>query len=377
MTHPFESNEKTFFRRFKTETLLEQSSIKASKVCQVSLSPNSYPSAPKPSKADLKPYVVPSHSRWFGFKEIHYLEELEFPEIRDLDVRKEYKKIRNHAVRLFRHYPAQELSPSTIRHVTGGEFFFIQKIHKFLSLWGLINFIIDPSPQDSTQNSESIKMRDDFIQIYDNQVLFTQKSSQIPGSFPCSTCKSECSDGHFISKKYPGIVLCPKCFTQHHTMQQIGAIQSTFEFHTLYMNKPKINNMISTQASKTIFENCDKKSFNWINISQSIVAPQPSLTPGQPLTPEKQFYLPTPYDCLMFFSRYLIGDQLSDQTIMSHKFNDIDPLSEMMMYNMFSSNSNTDGFECVNWEEYENEIEKVSSDLPFNISIESASPKLL
>lgn len=55
-----------------------------------------------------------------------------------------YKKYRNFIINLFRQNPSIYLTGTACRRHLSGDVCAIQRLHKFLEKWGLINFKLDP-----------------------------------------------------------------------------------------------------------------------------------------------------------------------------------------------------------------------------------------
>ena len=166
-------------------------STKRSKVCLAVLKPAIFPNPPHPTGKDIKPYVMPSHSIWFEYGKIHRVEKCQFPEIeKNEDFAKEYLEIRDKMVKLFRLYPTKKLTVSVARHVVGGNATLVQKIHEFLSNWGLINFT-NAQGQLGELTKEGGILRDEYSPIYDNKTI----NSTFPKfSMQCTLCKCDCSE---------------------------------------------------------------------------------------------------------------------------------------------------------------------------------------
>ena len=89
-------------------------------------------------------------------------------------------------------------------------------------------------------------MATDYSKILEDQSLSVNSNLQRSQQYidiTCSVCKAICSDGHFCSRKYPGVVICPQCFSQKNTLIQLEVPHSAFEFRTLpYKLKANIGN---------------------------------------------------------------------------------------------------------------------------------------
>ena len=296
--HRFECPERNRFRRFKQENLIEQTSFKVTRFCQAAVKPVRHPQAPLP--LEPREYAVPAHSRWFDFKKIHSIERTEFPELADPAVERLYRRIRNRAVKIFRLYPTYPVTLSVLRHINGGDLGFIQKIHRFLSHWGLINYISafrDTAPETDASD-RCVK---EFGLITDTPL----HPGQLEPS--CWVCRQHCSDGHFISKKYLGIVICPLCFSHHLTLDQLGLPHSAFEFREL----PTRQTQVSGEMDKKMLEDFDRTKGDWHAIAEGLNGK-------------------TPVDCMIAVLRSSMSDMVTVKQATAHEFHDEDAVSELL-----------------------------------------------
>lgn len=357
MTHPFEQIEKPWFKRLKPDALLESMSTKRSRVCQTALNPSVYPRSAHPKGKSIWPFVVPVHSRWFNFDSVHEIERLEFPELKDPDFANEYMTIRNLAVKLFRLFPTHPLRVTTICHIHGGNFPLIKRVHRFLSLWGLINFE-NTLQGESDFTPDGKNFLDEYSLLFDSRLIFQQVNIQVHHlAMPCTLCKSECSDGHFLSKKYPGIVLCPKCFTNSIAFKQIGASHIAFEFRTFQQPPMPAQVIMHGEIQKRIAEHLEKGTSDWTAISNEINANSITVNNTQQQKPNT-----TALDCFVTALRFKEGDNTTMKTIMSHEFHNRSDLNELFEFNANSETATPampDAIEKRNWDEIDTEIDEI------------------
>ena len=356
--HPFESFDPHKFRRFKTEALLDASNFKVTRFCQTSINPPHHPKPPIPS--DPRPYAIPTHSRWFSYNELHPLERSAFPETCDPDIARRYKRVRNKMVKLFRLYPTQEVTVATMRHIEGGDCAFIRKVHQFLSLWGLINFTpcfnsAAPFPFDQSLVTDYQHFLDDQqLNVHVSQTRNTAPKVDVP----CTVCKQPCGDGHFCSRKYPGVVICPLCFSHQNTLTQLEVTHSAFEFRALPAKNVNVNNQtnISKASEETmIFDKFEQFKDDWIQISEK--------------TESK-----SPLECFVLFLRNSILDICNHPQIMNYEFNDENPIIDLLDF-VNVKQENDGNVEMVSeqikpelllrndWNEIDENIEKIENDI--------------
>lgn len=340
MTHPFETEEKPYARRLKMDTLLEGMSTKRSKVCLAVLKPAIFPNPPHPTGKDVKPYVIPSHSLWFEYGKIHRIEEIQFPELKNNEeFTKEYVEMRDKMVKLFRLYPTKKLTVSVARHIVGGNATFVQKIHNFLSDWGLINFT-NAQGQSGELTREGAILRDEFSPIYDNKNI-SSPFQRFP--MQCTLCKCDCSEGHFISIKYPGVILCTRCFSNTKAFEQIGAQYPAFEFRSNFQSQMKVKN-VTTECQKNLVDAIDKDkkygeqyeaqrkminpydkySLDWQQISMDVSKA------NQMQNKECNF---SQLDCLTVATRLKEGDFTAPKTVFNHDFHHKAALDDLIGFN--------------------------------------------
>jgi hypothetical protein len=137
-------------------------------------------------------------------------------------------------VKLFRLYPTQKVTIATLRHMWGGDYKFIQRIHRFLSTWGLINFLGTYFPSSVTAYAADARLVQEFTQLVDGPLL-----DQVPNQAParpldvtCSLCRGSCGDGHFLSRRYLGMIIWPLCFCHQYALDHLEAPHAVFEFRT-------------------------------------------------------------------------------------------------------------------------------------------------
>lgn len=228
--HSYENLDHTYINNFNSSFLNEALNTKLSNVSLSIEKPPFFPKSPHPLPKYQRPVVVPSHSRWIDFDSIHKIEKIEFPElVTNKEFAKDYIFIRNTSIKAFRMFPTEELRVNQIAHMTGCNVKLIQRIHKFLTVWGLINF--RGSYRESCSRNPS-HIDSSFAKC------FEKMKSNPRNSIFCSLCSEFCSNGHFISKNYVDIILCPKCFTYDMLMTQIGLDRSNFRY-TEYKNLDK------------------------------------------------------------------------------------------------------------------------------------------
>lgn len=357
MTHPFEQIEKPWFKRLKPDTLLESMSTKRSRVCQTTLKPSVYPRSAHPKGKSFWPFVIPAHSRWFDFDKIHEIEKLEFPELKEYENQEEYKNIRNLCVKLFRLFPTQPLRVTTVCHIHGGNFPLIKRIHRFLALWGLINF--ENSLQgESDVTPDGKTLSDEYSLIFDQRLIFQQNNIQTHHlTMPCTLCKSECSDGHFLSKKYPGIVLCPKCFTNSIAFKQIGASHIAFEFRTFNQPQMPPTTILNAEIQKRLADQLEKGITDWAMESNEINKAPVTNTQQKPNT--------SPLDCLVTALRFKEGDFTTMNSVMSHEFQHKLDLNEFFEFNADPETETPEMpamDEKPNWDEIDTEIDEITAE---------------
>lgn len=300
--HPFECPERTRFRRFKQENLIEQTSFKVTRFCQAAVKPVRHPQSPLPQQP--REYAIPAHSRWFDFKKIHKIERCEFPELADPALERIYRRVRNRAVKIFRLYPTYYVTLSVLRHINGGDLEFIQKIHRFLSKWGLINYMSAFRDTSSEADDRCVK---EFGVI-------TDKTPPQKLDVLCWICRAHCGDGHFISRKYLGNVICPLCFSHHLTLDQLGLPHSAFEYREL----PNRQVQLSGDMDKKMLEEFERTKGDWQAISDS-------LDPGQ-----KRGQVASPVDCMIAVLRSSMSDMVTPKQATTHEFHDEEPMAELL-----------------------------------------------
>ena len=376
MTHPFETLEKPFFKRLKTDALLDGMNTKCSKVCQAVLKPAITPRAPHPRGKDIKPFVLPAHSRWFHYGKIHQIERIQFPEIdEDPNFEKEYIKIRDDMVKLYRLYPTTELKVTTVRHIHGGDATLIQRIHSFLSIWGLINFLIYP-PSELEMSRDATILRDEYSLIFDTKIITPPNGSIPRNTIQCTLCKTECGEGHFLSIKYPGIILCTRCFTNTQAFNQIGALHSAFEFKTLYQPYTQ-NKTVFSENQKQLVESVererkygekyemerkltypfDKSATDWQQVAIDTNKPYPSMQ-------QDRMPLYSQLDCFLTALRIREGDYTAPTTLLNHEFNEKSKMEDLI--NFVESDQEEHNEEVVmpphvDWDALDNDIDEISS----------------
>ncbi|KAH0793673.1 SWI/SNF complex subunit SWI3B [Histomonas meleagridis] len=309
--HPFECLEIKRYRRFKTETLVEASNYKVTRFCQCVVKPPCQPKSPYPQNPI--PHTIPSQCRWFDFKKIHSIERSAFPELSDPIFARNYKRIRNKFIKLFRLYPTTDVTTSTMRHMEGGDALLISRIHHFLCVWGLINF----TPNFATQSQPSptySNLRNEYALAVENIHFNTPATSHpLPHlEVKCALCKDSCGQGHFISKKYPGIVICLMCFSHQNTLSQLEVNRADFEFRTLpqRINEPTPTNEF---IENKIFQNFNTFKGDWTKLGENIEGK-------------------SPLECFIIFLRDHISDFANAPNLQSHEFNDSEPLSELLAF---------------------------------------------
>ena len=372
MTHPFEQVEKPYFKRLKPDVLLEGMSTKCSKVCLAVLKPAIAPQAPHPRRKEIKPFVLPSHCRWFKFGKVHQIERLQFPELNnDQKFEQLYIEIRDQMVKLFRLYPTTELKVTTARHFIGGDYNLIVRIHSFLSIWGLINFLSYPHG-DSDLTREGSILKDEFSSLFEPKIIVPPNGQYPRNTIQCTLCRSECSYGHFLSIKYPGIILCTKCFTNTQAFNQIGAQHSAFEFRTLYQPHFK-NKGLNNECQKMLVESLekekkfgdkyeldkklthpyDKYAFDWQQI-----AIDTNKQIGQQMTP-----MYSQLDCFLTTLRLREGDFTAPTTIFNHKFTDNSRMEDLIKFVECEDGDTYEDVEmppATDWETLDSEIDEIT-----------------
>ena len=374
MSHPFETLEKPYFKRLKTDALLDGMNTKCSKVCQAVLKPAITPRAPHPRGKEIKPFVMPAHSRWFKFGEIHQIERMQFPEIdEDPNFEKEYIKIRDDMVKLYRLYPTTELKVTTVRHIHGGDATLIQRIHAFLSVWGLINFLSYPYSEQEMSKEATI-LRDEYAQLFDAKIITPPNGTLQRNTITCTLCRSECGEGHFLSIKYPGIILCTRCFTNTQAFNQIGAHHAAFEFKTLYQPYP-INKAIHTENQKQLVESLEREKkcgekyemdrkntfpYDKYAVDWQQVALDTNKQNGNPT----QTPVYSQLDCFLTSVRIREGDYTAPKTLFNHEFNEVSRMEDLIG---FVENGEEQHFEevqmppHVDWESLDNDIDEITN----------------
>lgn len=318
--HPFECLDASRFRRFKTDTLLEASSIKVTPFCRAAVNPPPHPHPHLPQSQ--RPYTLPAHSRWFNFKQIHNIERAEFKELEDPEFAIKYKKIRNRFVKIFRLYPTFDVTPSTVRHLYGGDFNLICRIHKFLSTWGLINFTSTAS-YHAVAYPPDVRAVNEYSQIYFGQGELNKPLNILNPRSPepsCSLCKQPCGTGHFCSRKYPGVIICPRCFSHPTSLDQLDAQHGSFTFRVL----PKQKNQTSkvNMNEYDLYDQYEATQGDWTKICEICTKKQPNISPTQ------VGYSPMEY--LLTMIRHVFSDSVAINQVTSHEFHDEDPVLELI-----------------------------------------------
>ncbi|OHT11452.1 SWIRM domain containing protein [Tritrichomonas foetus] len=349
--HPFENFDSRKSRRFKTESLLDATNYKVTKFCQTAVNPPHHPRPPLPH--DPRPYAIPAHSRWFSFQKIHAIERAEFPELSDPAEAKRYKRIRNKFIKLFRLYPTQEVTTATMRHIEGGDSTIISKIHKFLCLWGLINFT--PGFCNNQPNQVDARLVHEYSKIIEDPPLnvntnykANQAKVQPTIDVCCTVCKVACGDGHFCSRKYPGVVICPQCFSHQSTLTQLEVPHAAFEFRSLPA-PPNTNNRVPQRSNDEIliFDKYESMKEDWTQISEK--------------TESK-----SPLDCLILFLRSSLNDVSQTKQLTSHEFNDENMVLDLLEFANEEKNEEVPHQQLNyqnNWEELDEELQKIEEEI--------------
>jgi hypothetical protein len=322
--HPFECNEMSRYRRFKYETLGESLNFKLTRLCQAFVEPIRHP---RPSFSfSYHPYVVPSHSRWFDYKKISRIEQTAFPELTDPAFRRQYLRVRNRMVKLFRLCPTQEVTVSVLRHMWGGNFKFIERVHQFLSNWGLINFIgtfpgsPSPSPCDA-------RLVSDFSQLIDATPLLDTAPappSPRPMDIPCTLCRSNCRDGHYATRKYPGIIICPQCFTHQYALEQLEASHVVFDFHTVPAPRaPQRPPADYDSEIRQLIDQFEQTKGDWTKT----LPERPKMPNERPPPPPK-----SPLDSMVGFLRASLADGVAQDQATAREFDEQDVVSELLAF---------------------------------------------
>lgn len=382
--HPFESFDAHKFRRFKTEKILDAYKHGTLRFCQATVNPRQFPKPVLPQ--DPRPYVVPAHSRWFSFKKIHRIERAEFPEISDPDEAKIYKRIRNKSVKLFRLYPTHEVTPTTIRHFEGGDFTKILKIHQFLCLWGLINFM--PCFAPSQSYPIDLRLVQDYSKIFsDSNHPLSTNSNQLNShqhiDIQCSICKATCGEGHYCSKKYPGVVICTQCFSHQNILTHLEIPHSAFEFRTLPSNLNVEINLLRNQQ-RPITQQPQKPQDDEFKILQNVSAAEDKVKEKIKedwVQISEKTDSKSPLDCLILFLRNSLGDISRNLRLTNHEFGDVNPIIELLEF--VRQDEDDQAGEIMseetqeklpplnyndNWEEIEEEILKEEEDIRNDLS---------
>lgn len=390
--HPFENFDAQKFRRFKTDKIIEASKYSVFRFCQTTVNPTSHPHPPLPQ--DPRPYAIPAHSRWFSFKKIHPIERAEFPEVADPDEAKEYKRIRNKAIKVFRLYPNQEITTATIRHFEGGDFTKICKIHQFLCLWGLINFT--PCFASNQPYPIDARLVNDYSKIFDDtshplNANPNQMSTQQHIDVQCTICKTPCGEGHYCSRKYPGVVICPQCFSHQNTLNQLEIPHSVFEFRTLPAKLQfEINQMRNQQRPGT--QPQPKPQDDELKIINSLATEEEKTRPKfkedwSQIASKTE--AKSPLDCLILFLRDSLGDVSRNLRLTNHEFGDENPVLELLEFvendENNQSNENLEFFDqqnndnslptlhyIDNWNEIEDELTKAEDEIKEDFSLISS-----
>ena len=101
-----------------------------------------------PKVKEYEQIIIPESAKWFKMDEIHEIEKKSLPEFFNGKYQSKtpeiYKKYRNFIINLFRQNPSIYLTGTACRRHLSGDVCAIQRLHKFLEKWGLINFKLDP-----------------------------------------------------------------------------------------------------------------------------------------------------------------------------------------------------------------------------------------
>ncbi|KAJ3189614.1 hypothetical protein HK101_008845 [Irineochytrium annulatum] len=106
------------------------------------------PSVTKVSPPQRVDIIIPTHSSWFTFTDIHEIEKKALPEFFNNKNKSKtpqvYKDYRDFIVNTYRLNPTEYLTVTACRRNLAGDVCAIIRVHSFLETWGLINYQVDP-----------------------------------------------------------------------------------------------------------------------------------------------------------------------------------------------------------------------------------------
>jgi hypothetical protein len=208
----------------------------------------------------------------------------------------------------------------------GGNVNFIERVHHFIANWGLINFMgtflgsITPSPCD-------VRLVNDFSQLIDAAPFLDVAVSQ-PATrtfdVSCTLCRSNCRDGHFVARKYPGILICPMCFAHQYAFDQLEVSHAAFEFCKL----PVARALPSPSAEydpevKQVVEQFEQCKGDWTKLPVE-----------RPKGPNERNPPPakSPVDYMVGFLRASLADSVTQEQATSREFFGQDLVSELLTF---------------------------------------------
>jgi hypothetical protein len=311
------------YRRFKYEILGESLNFKLTRLCQAFVEPIRHP---RPSfNFSYHPYVLPSHSRWFDYKKVGQVEQDAFPELVDPAFRRDYLRVRNRMVKLFRLCPTQEVTVSVLRHMWGGNMKFLERVHQFLSNWGLINFggtfigTASPYPCDS-------RLVSDFSQLVDaTPLLDSAPAAAVPRAvdIPCTLCRSNCRDGHYVTRRYPGIIICPQCFAHQYALEQLEAPHASFDFRTAPAHRAPARPAGDYDSEvRQLVEQFEQTKGDWTKAPPE----RPKMPNDRPPPPK------SPLDLMVGFLRASLADGIVQEQATAREFQEQDPVTELLAF---------------------------------------------
>ncbi|KAI4336676.1 hypothetical protein L6164_015172 [Bauhinia variegata] len=181
-----------------------------------------------PPSSDASVILVPSHSRWFSWNDIHECEVRYLPEFFDSGSPSKnprvYKYYRNSIVKQFRDNPSRKVTFTDVRKTLVGDVGSIRRVFDFLEAWGLINY------QPASALSKPFKWEDKDSKPGGPT---ESASNSIESSAPirdtskriCSGCKAVCTIACFTCDKYD-LTLCARCYVRGN--YRVGVNSSDF-----------------------------------------------------------------------------------------------------------------------------------------------------
>ncbi|KAF7817699.1 SWI/SNF complex subunit SWI3B [Senna tora] len=190
--------------------------------------------SPSPSPSpEANVILVPSHSRWFSWNDIHECEVRHLPEFFDsVSPSKNprvYKYYRNFIVKHFRDNPTRKITFTDVRKTLVGDVGSIRRVFDFLEAWSLINY--QPSSAIGVEWAlKEIKYEGHVANLLDLPLIsFLDNTISTNAILMLSSlirpCPLICGLITHIAPKYD-LTLCARCYVRGN--YQVGVSSSDF-----------------------------------------------------------------------------------------------------------------------------------------------------